>query len=55
MKNKMESRGSEDSRRGFFQRCLGTGAVLAAAPPGHAGRPGPSASCRGFRPGTGGV
>ena len=37
MKNKMESRVSEDSRRGFFQRCLGAGAVLAAAPPGHAG------------------
>jgi hypothetical protein len=34
MKNKIESRGSEDSRRGFFRRCLGAGAVLAAAPPG---------------------
>jgi len=40
MKNKMESRGSEHSRRGFFQRCLGAGAVLGAAPPGHAGASG---------------
>jgi hypothetical protein len=40
MKNGMESRGTEDSRRGFFQRCLGTAAVLAAAPPGHAGASG---------------
>ena len=40
MKNVMESRGPEDSRRGFFQRCLGAGAVLAAAPPGHAGASG---------------
>lgn len=36
MKNKMAGRGSEHSRRGFLQRCLGTGAVLAAAPPSHA-------------------
>jgi hypothetical protein len=40
MKNKMERRGSEDSRRGFFQRCLGAGAVLAAGPPGHGGASG---------------
>jgi hypothetical protein len=40
MKNEMESRGSEDSRRGFFRRCLETGTVLAAAPPGHAGASG---------------
>jgi hypothetical protein len=37
MRNEIECRGSEESRRGFFQRCLGAGAVLAAAPPGHAG------------------
>ena len=40
MKNKTESRGSEHSRRGFFQRCLGAGAVLGAAPPGRAGASG---------------
>ena len=40
MKNKTESRGSEGSRRSFFQRCLGAGAVLAVGPPGHAGASG---------------